>query len=84
MYAVIATGGKQERVAEGQKLNVELLGAEDGTEVTFAPILLVDGSDVLATPSQLTGALVTAKVISPLGVSVLRSARLLRIFKVTR
>jgi len=63
MYAVIATGGKQERVAEGQKLNVELLGAEDGTEVTFAPILLVDGSDVLATPSQLTGALVTATVL---------------------
>jgi large subunit ribosomal protein L21 len=63
MYAVIATGGKQERVAEGQKLNVELLGAEDGAEVTFAPILLVDGGDVLATPSQLTGALVTAKVL---------------------
>ena len=63
MYAVIATGGKQERVAEGQKLNVELLGAEEGTEVTFAPILLVDGGDVLATPSQLTGALVTATVL---------------------
>jgi large subunit ribosomal protein L21 len=63
MYAVIATGGKQERVAEGQKLNVELLGAEDGAEITFAPILLVDGSDVLATPSQLTGSLVTAKVL---------------------
>ncbi len=63
MYAVIATGGKQERVAEGQKLNVELLGAEEGAEVTFAPILLVDGGDVLATPSQLTGSLVTAKVL---------------------
>lgn len=63
MYAVIATGGKQERVAEGQKLNVELLGAEDGAEITFAPILLVDGSDVLATPSQLTGSLVTATVL---------------------
>jgi large subunit ribosomal protein L21 len=63
MYAVIATGGKQERVAEGQRLNVELLGAQDGAEVTFTPVLLVDGSDVLATASQLSGSVVTAKVI---------------------
>jgi large subunit ribosomal protein L21 len=63
MYAVIATGGKQERVAEGQRLNVELLGLDEGADVSFAPILVVDGESVLATPAQLKGAKVTAKVV---------------------
>ena len=35
MYAVIRTGGKQERVAEGQTLRVELLGEDPGAEVTL-------------------------------------------------
>ena len=63
MYAVIATGGKQERVEEGQRLNVELLGAEDGAEVSLRPVLLVDGGRVLATPAELEGATVSARVI---------------------
>jgi len=62
MYAVIKTGGKQERVAEGQELRVELLGEVPGTEVTFEPVLVVDGDTVLATPAQLAGASVTATV----------------------
>ena len=62
MYAVIKTGGKQERVAEGQRLNVERLSA-DGEEVTFAPILLVDGENVLAGADQLSGATVTARIV---------------------
>ena len=62
MYAVIKTGGKQERVAEGQTLRVELLGEEPGAEVTFAPVLVVDGDTVLATPAQLAGSSVTATV----------------------
>jgi large subunit ribosomal protein L21 len=63
MYAVIKTGGKQERVAEGQALRVELLGEEPGAEVTFTPLLVVDGGTVLATPSQLAGSSVTATVL---------------------
>ncbi len=63
MYAVVATGGKQYRVEEGQQLQVERLG-EAGTEVELRPVLLVDGSDVLATPDQLTGVSVSARVIS--------------------
>ena len=59
VYAVIKTGGKQERVEEGQRLAVERLGATDGDEVSFAPVLLVDGETVLATPAQLSGAKVT-------------------------
>ncbi|HUZ10138.1 MAG TPA: 50S ribosomal protein L21 [Acidimicrobiales bacterium] len=63
MYAVIKTGGKQERVAEGQRVRVELLGEPVGTEVTFEPVLVVDGQTVLATPEQLSGSTVVARVV---------------------
>jgi large subunit ribosomal protein L21 len=63
MYAVIRTGGKQERVAEGQRLNVELLGQDEGAEVTFTPVLLVDGDTVVSAPGDLTGASVSARVV---------------------
>ena len=63
MYAVIATGGKQEKVTEGQRLEVELLrGQDEGAEVSFTPILLVDGEDVV-TGSGLANASVAARVI---------------------
>jgi large subunit ribosomal protein L21 len=61
MYAVIKTGGKQYRVEKGQTLNVERLGGDDAVELT--PVLLVDGKTVLATPSELKGAKVSAKVV---------------------
>ncbi len=63
MYAVIASGGKQARVAEGEQIHVELLDAEQGSEVSLTPVLVVDGDTVLATPSQLSGASVTGKVV---------------------
>ena len=63
MYAVIKTGGKQERVAEGEELRVERLGAEPGSEVCFEPVLVVDGDRVLATPEQLAGSSVVATVV---------------------
>jgi large subunit ribosomal protein L21 len=63
MYAVIRSGGKQERVAEGQRVRVELLGEPVGTEVSLEPVLVVDGSTVLATPGQLAGITVTAQVV---------------------
>ncbi|MEY4131927.1 MAG: ribosomal protein [Actinomycetota bacterium] len=61
MYAVIQTGGKQYRVEEGQRLDVERLG--DAEEVTLTPVLVVDGDTVLATPTQLAKASVTARVV---------------------
>ncbi|MDQ2650447.1 MAG: 50S ribosomal protein L21 [Actinomycetota bacterium] len=63
MYAVIKTGGKQEKVEAGQVLNVERLGAAVGDVVTLTPVLLVDGDTVLATKAELAGASVTAKVV---------------------
>jgi large subunit ribosomal protein L21 len=62
MYAIIKTGGKQYRVAQGDRLDVERLDAGDG-EVSLQPVLLVDGDTVLATPQQLTGATVSARVV---------------------
>jgi large subunit ribosomal protein L21 len=62
MDAVIKTGGKQYRVTEGQRLEVEKLGPVD-TEVELTPLLLVDGDTVVATPDALAKATVTAKVV---------------------
>src|SRR5687767_15740885 len=63
MYAVIKTGGKQYRVAEGQRLDVERLHSGDDGTVSFTPVLLVDGETVVATPADLQGAAVRAKVV---------------------
>ena len=63
MYAVITAGGRQERVVEGQRVDVDLLSAAEGDEVTFPAVLLVDGDTVLATPEQLNGAAFTATVV---------------------
>jgi large subunit ribosomal protein L21 len=62
MYAVIRTGGKQYRVEEGQKLEVELVG-DDTDKVELKPVLLVDDDEVLSTPGDLAGARVKAKVL---------------------
>ncbi len=61
MYAVIKTGGKQYKVSEGDRVSVELLGTDD--EVTFTPVLVVDGDQVRATASELEGSAVTARII---------------------
>jgi large subunit ribosomal protein L21 len=64
MYAVIATGGKQEKVEEGQVLTVERLSdVEVGGTVAFTPILLVDGDKVVSAASDLASAKVEAKVV---------------------
>ncbi len=61
MYAVIATGGKQYRVAQGERLDIEKLAESEG-DVTFTPVLVVDGDTVHA-GSGLAGAEVTARVV---------------------
>jgi large subunit ribosomal protein L21 len=61
MYAVIKTGGKQYRVEQGQRLDVEKLGATEG-DVDLTPVLLVDGDSVV-TGSDLAGALVKATIV---------------------
>lgn len=63
MYAVVRSGGKQERVVTGERVRVELLAAAEGSEVRLDPVLVVDGDRVLATADQLAGAAVTARVL---------------------
>ena len=63
MYAVVRTGGKQYRVTEGQRLDVERIGEPDSS-VDLDPVLIVDGKTVLATPQDLAQASVSAKVVA--------------------
>jgi large subunit ribosomal protein L21 len=55
MYAVIKTGGKQYRVAEGQKLRVEKLPGNTGDKITFNEVLLVGGGDTPRIGQPLVG-----------------------------
>jgi large subunit ribosomal protein L21 len=64
MYAIVKTGGKQYKVAEGDVIEVEKLDATPGASVSLAPILLVDGSTVTHEAAQLTKASVTAEVVA--------------------
>ncbi|PWV59301.1 50S ribosomal protein L21 [Plasticicumulans acidivorans] len=65
MYAVIKTGGKQYRVAEGQTLKVEKLNLDEGAPVEITDVLLVsDGEQVTVGQPLVTGAKVTATVQS--------------------
>ena len=59
---MVATGGKQYRVEQGQTLKVERLG-QPGEQVELMPVLLVDDQDVLATPAQLAGVTVSARIV---------------------
>ena len=62
MYAIIATGGKQYKVAEGDILNVEKLGAEAGETVTFDQVLAVS-DEGLKVGADVADATVTATVV---------------------
>ena len=63
-YAIIATGGKQHKVAVGDRLRVELLQAVVGDSVTFDQVLaLQDGEQLKIGRPRLDGARVVAKVV---------------------
>ena len=64
MYAVIKTGGKQHKVAEGEILKVEKLKASEGEPVDITDVLLIekDGEVTLGSPF-IEGAKVTAKIL---------------------
>jgi large subunit ribosomal protein L21 len=65
MYAVIRTGGKQYRVAPGEKLKVEQIPADVGAEVVLDQVLLVgEGESVRLGQPTVAGATVKATVVS--------------------
>lgn len=65
MYAVVKTGGKQYRVSAGEKLKVEQIPADIGAEIVLSEVLLLaNGEDLTMGTPLVSGAAVTAKVVS--------------------
>ena len=52
MYAIVKTGGKQYKVAPGDKINVEKLEGQVGDKVNLTAICVVDGKTVVADPAE--------------------------------
>lgn len=63
MYAIVATGGKQYKVAMGDVLDVELLAGEAGTQVELDVLLLNDGSKTVVNANELAGKKVVAEIV---------------------
>jgi large subunit ribosomal protein L21 len=65
MYAVVKTGGKQYRVAPGEKIRIETVEAEVGATIVLDQVLMVaDGEAVKVGTPTLAGAKVSATVVS--------------------
>lgn len=64
MYAVVASGGQQHKVTEGQTLTVKRLDAEVGSTVELDQVLLVSGDETHIGAPTVAGAKVTAEVVS--------------------
>ena len=65
MYAVIKTGGKQYRVVTGEKIKVEQIPADGGSEITIDQVFMVgEGESVKIGTPVVSGASVTATVVS--------------------
>ncbi len=65
MYAVIKTGGKQYKVAAGEKIKIEQIAADVGQEITIDQVLAVgSGADLKVGTPLVTGASVVVKVIA--------------------
>ena len=62
MYAIIATGGKQYKVAEGDVIRVEKLDVEPGKEYVFDQVLAVGGDELVIGQPVVEGASVKATV----------------------
>ncbi|MCI8464556.1 MAG: 50S ribosomal protein L21 [Lachnospiraceae bacterium] len=63
MYAIIATGGKQYKVAEGDIIKVEKLGVAAGESYTFDQVLAVGGEELTVGCPTVAGASVSATVV---------------------
>ena len=64
MYAIIATGGKQYKVAEGDVIKVEKRGVEAGETYTFDQVLAVGGDELTVGCPTVAGATVSATVMN--------------------
>jgi large subunit ribosomal protein L21 len=64
VYAIVRAGGRQEKVAVGDVLEIDRLQAEPGTTVELPVLLLVDGASVTSDKAELAKATVTVEVIA--------------------
>jgi large subunit ribosomal protein L21 len=64
MYAVIRTGGKQYRVAEGDTLRIEKLEGDVGSAISFGEVLLVGGETTKVGKPLVAGANVSAQIVA--------------------
>ena len=64
MYAIVKTGGKQYRVAEGDVIEVEKLVGDPGEGVSLSAVLLVDGDRLVTDAQQLAAVAVTGEVVA--------------------
>ena len=62
-YAIIKTGGRQYRVAEGDTIDVDLLEVEAGKTATFGDVLMYADGDKITHGAPIDGAKVTAEVV---------------------
>ena len=63
MYAIIATGGKQYKVSEGDVIKVEKLGVAEGEKYTFDQVLMINDGEVKVGTPTVSGASVEASVV---------------------
>ncbi|AKK03779.1 MULTISPECIES: 50S ribosomal protein L21 [Corynebacterium] len=63
MYAIVKTGGKQYKVAEGDLVKVEKIEGEPGSSVALTPVLLVDGATVTTDAEKLSKVSVNAEIV---------------------
>jgi large subunit ribosomal protein L21 len=63
MYAIVETGGKQYKVAEGDLVKVEKIEGESGASVALTPVLLVDGANVTSDADALAKVSVSAEIV---------------------
>ncbi len=64
MYAIVRAGGRQEKVAVGDVLEVDRLQASPGDSVEFPALMLVDGDSVTTDAKALSSVTVTAEILA--------------------
>ena len=64
MYAIVKTGGKQYKVAEGDVIEIEKLIGAPGDEISLTAVLLVDGDNLVSDAAALAKVAVTGELVA--------------------
>ena len=66
MYAIVRSGGRQEKVSVGDVFEMDRVSAAPGASLNLAPVMLVDGDSLKTTAAELADVKVTAEVVEHL------------------